>query len=186
MRSSFRLSPQLLLAAIGVVLLTACASKPTVDYDTAFDFTGLHSFYVAGPAHPGDPLLAERLARDISTTLNSKGFIAADKRSDADFIATWKTAVAERPNQSRVGVGLGGGSFGGHSGVSVGTSVGFPIGSSTVQYLQVRIDITDRASNRVIWRGAKEVKIASSAKGKARTAATAQTVSAILADFPPH
>lgn len=186
MRSSFRLTLWSLLAVAGAILLAGCASKPTVDYDTTYDFTKLHSFFVSRPANPGDPLLAGRLVHDISASLQNKGFAEVDKRADADFVATWHTAVAVRPNQSTVGVGVGGGSFGGNTGVSVGTSVGFPIGSSTVQYLQIRIDIADRASNRVIWRGAEEVKIASSAKGDARAAATAQTVSAILAGFPPR
>lgn len=186
MRSSFQSALRSLPAVIGIALLGACASKPTVDYDTAYDFGKLHSFVVEGPANPGDPLLAERLARDIRASLKTKGFTEADKRADADFVASYQTAVSERANQSRVGIGVGGGSFGGSSGVSMGTSVGFPIGSSTVQYLQIRIDMSDRASGRVVWRGGKEVEIAASAKGEARTSATAQTVNAILMGFPPR
>ncbi|QYK02177.1 DUF4136 domain-containing protein [Shewanella psychrotolerans] len=163
------------------LLAVACASKPKLDYDTHYDFSQLQQFTTQPPQNITDPLSARRIESAIDTSLTAQGFI---KTTDSpQFSVTYSFKVEDKPKSSGLSIGLGSGSWGSSGGISVGTSVGVPLGSDSNKIQLIQIDIIDLASNRLIWRGSDKFDFSDG--GVEKASETQQTVSKILALFPP-
>ena len=163
------------------LLTVACASKPRQDYDTNYDFSQLQQFTTLSPQNITDPLSARRIESAIEASLTAQGF--TNTTESPQFSVTYSFNVEDKPKNSGISIGLGTGSWGRSGGVSVGTSVGVPLGSDSDKIQLIQIDIIDIASNRLIWRGSDKFDFNNG--GEEKAIETQQTVSKILAQFPP-
>lgn len=165
--------------------LASCSSKPYTDYDTGYDFAGIGSYYLESGVDKQQALMATRIATAISAELNSRKLAPASAAADADIRVRYSLRAEEKPNNSRVSIGLGSGSYGGRGGASVGGSVSAPIGQSMLLYNTIQLDILDASSGQLIWRGSDAFEVKGKADAPALTEATAATVARILEGFPP-
>jgi hypothetical protein len=165
-------------------LLAGCSSKPYVDYDTGFDFTGAKNFYIIPTEITHEPLMGPRVANAVSSDLVAKGLAAVPSRSQADIAIRYHVTAEEKPNNSRVSIGLGTGSYGRGGGASVGGSVSKPIGGDMLLYNTVQIDMFAGDSDRLIWRSSDSFEI-KGVDAQKKADATERLVIRVLANFPP-
>ena len=167
------------------LLLVGCSSKPTIDYDTGFDFTAAKSFYIIPTKIENEPLMGPRIAAAINSDLVAKGLSAAQSREQADIAISYNITAEEKPNNSRISIGLGTGGYGRGGGASVGGSVSKPIGSDMLLYNTVHIDMFPGDSDSLIWRSSDSFEIKGVDAQKKSDAAQA-LVTRILQPFPPR
>ena len=87
----------------------------------------------------------------------------------------------EKTNQSRSSVGVGGSSGGN---VGMGISLSFPLGETHQQTLSVVIDFSDVKTNKLIWRGSKEIKLPKE-DAEETTQLVNDVVAEIISAYPP-
>ncbi|MCG9711513.1 DUF4136 domain-containing protein [Shewanella insulae] len=172
---------RLLILTIATLLLSACASKPSTDYDTQYDFGSLKHFTLQRPTDIGDPLSTERIDNAIVENLTQRGYQQSPDQTQ--FMVTYGFKVVDKPKRSGVSIGLGTGSWGSSGGVGVSTSVGVPLGKDNTKMQIIQIDIVDSASNKLIWRGSDKFDYDDGGEKKAKE--TRETISKILNQFPP-
>ncbi len=165
--------------------LAGCSSKPYTDYDTGYDFTGVQRYQLESGVDEQQALMDPRIASAINAELQTRGLVTAENRANADVVVRYSLAAEEKPNSSRVSIGLGSGSYGGRGGASIGGSVSAPIGQSMLLYNVIRIDILDAGSEKLIWRGSDSFEVKGKADAEALSGATEAVVARILAGFPP-
>ena len=180
---------QLTLTAFTIIALclnlVACSSKPYVDYDTSFAFAQASKFYVIPTEIANEPLMGPRVAAAINAELTAKGLTAATSRQAADIAITYNISAEEKPNNSRVSIGMGTGSYGGGGGASVGGSVSRPVGGDMLLYNTVQVDMFPADSDRLIWRSSDSFEV-KGADAEKKAEAVNKIVTRILADFPPQ
>jgi len=176
-----KLSP-LFAVLLSGLLLSACAAKPKSDYDAGYDFSQLSTFIELSPTQNNDPFRSDRIIDAINGALTAKGFVRDEEHPN--FKVTYAFKVADKPKDSGVSIGLGTGTWGSNGGISIGTSVGVPIGSDTAKIQTIQIDVIDTQSNKLIWRGTDKFNFDAGGAEKAEN--TANTVTQILALFPPQ
>ncbi|MCG9745420.1 DUF4136 domain-containing protein [Shewanella sp. Isolate8] len=174
-------SLRLLILTMAALLVGACASKPTTDYDTQYDFDTLKRFTLQSPANIGDPLSTARIDQAIVDSLTQRGY--SQVADQPQFMVTYGFKVVDKPKSSGLSIGLGTGSWGSSGSVGVGTSVGVPLGSDSAKMQLIQIDIVDSASNKLVWRGSDKFDYDDGGEKKARE--TKETVNKILSQFPP-
>ncbi|MFV7782624.1 DUF4136 domain-containing protein [Shewanella marisflavi] len=175
-------SLRFIIPALAALLLSACASKPTQDYDIKYNFNYLKQFTLQKPANISDPLSTSRIDTAIVEHLTARGYVQTSDQ--AQFMVTYGFKVVDKPKRSGLSIGLGTGSWGSSGGVSVGTSVGVPMGSDSNKMQIIQIDIVDSASNKLVWRGSDAFDFDDGGEKKAKE--TRETVNKILAQFPPQ
>ena len=166
------------------LLLVGCSSKPYIDYDTGFDFTTARSFYIIPTEIPDEPLMGPRVAAAINTDLVAKGLSAAPSREQADIAIGYSISAEEKPNNSRISIGVGTGGYSRGGGASVGGSVSKPIGSDMLLYNTVQIDMFPGDSDSLIWRSSDSFEI-KGVDAQKKSEAAQSLVTRILQPFPP-
>ena len=172
------------------LLLAACSSGPTIDYDPAVDFSGYKSYHWlderSGVSDQFDPLLAKRVKAAIDEQLKAR-FAAAPDRATANFLVRYYVSSTAKVSDSnaRGSIGMGGYGGGGGGGSMMGVSMSFPIGGTQVEsQAQVLVDFLNPASEELTWRGSEIVTLRGSEPEKL-TEQVQAVVAAILAKFPP-
>jgi hypothetical protein len=172
------------VASLCALLLTACGSKPYVDYDTGYDFTAAQSYYIIPTATTDEPLMGPRIAAAIHDELTARGLTASASRSAADIAITYSISAQEKPNKSRISIGLGTGGYGSRGGTSVGGSVSKPIGSDMLLYNSIQIDMFPGDADNLIWRSSDAFEV-KGVDAQQKAEAAQRLVKRILAPFPP-
>lgn len=168
------------------LLLAACASGPTIDYDPATDFTTYRHYQWlderSGVSDQFDPLLAKRVKAAVDEQLKAR-FSAAADRASADFLVRYYVSSTAKVADSNARGSVGMGSFGGN--VGMGVSIGFPLGGTHVErQAQILVDFLDARSEELTWRGSETVTL----RGDDPAELTQQVqavIEAILVQFPP-
>jgi len=168
-----------------IFLLWGCASRPSIDYDTAMNFSSLKTYYIVPVEQSDDSIMAQRLAKGIDRALETKGLKSVSEREKADFAVLYHARAVEAPNPTRMSIGVGGGSYGSSGGVGVGGSVGVPVGGSTVTHQSIEIDLVDSKTDQAFWRGSDTYKLKINAGALEREAAANEAIFRILNEFPP-
>lgn len=180
MRQPPSLIPVLLWVAAA---LAACAPKPTVDYDTGYPFAAARSFYIIPNRIDNEPLMGPRVEQAIRGELGARGLSEADTRAGADIAVQYSVTPEQRPNNTRVSIGLGTGGYGSRGGASVGGSVSAPIGGDTLLFNLVRIDLFPGDRDQLIWRSSEAFEVRGTPQRRADDAQ--RTVQRLLSRFPP-
>jgi hypothetical protein len=103
---------RVLVAAVGLLVLAACASrlKGETSYDDSVDFSRYHSFALA-PGTSGTPAARTIAEREVRRALQAKGLREVD-RSSADVVARiqlarrWKARLSGSVGPGGEGVGM--------------------------------------------------------------------------------
>jgi hypothetical protein len=166
------------LALILLIPVLACSSMTVrADHDSRNDFGSYSTFAVferqgKERRQPQmSPIVDRRIAVAMAAELEAKGFASTSARQ-ADFLVTFYTAVRRRVVINRAGW-YGWGRWGWHGGATWVNS--FPEGTLV-------IDIIDRRTRQLVWRGVGDGAFTSSNPSDQKVA---KRVSKILRTFPP-
>ena len=171
-----------------LVLLQACSGiQVSQDFEQGFDFSGLKTFAWQPNENnewglTDNDLVDRRIRNAIVNTLTTREF-TQDDSGQADFLISYDVAVEQRINSSNVsgGVSMGRSTRGRHG--SIGISTGSQI--STYDQGTLLIDVTDVASDKLVWRGVSSQALPDLSDPQRLTDRVNETVAAILKQFPP-
>ncbi len=159
------------------------------DFDPHADFSGYRSWYWLPPSPTGDPridndLVAGRIRRAVERSLAARGY-AKTSTGEGSFGVGYHGFIQAKVDIQTIdryyGYGPGWGRYGaGYGGVATETYVD--------QYDEgtLIIDIVDRSSQKLVWRGSTSARIRESDTPAERDERTQAAVDAILAEFPPQ
>jgi len=165
------------------MLVLGCSSmRVMVDYDDQFDFSNYKSFKFVTPkivsknksdhsAGIKDPLFIKKASREISAILTSKGYQKTGKKNPADFLVAFYATAKNRAQITPPTYHIG--RFGRRY-VRSGHVYHYKQGT-------LIIDIVDRKSKELVWRG-----VGSGALNKSDPKKNLlEAVEKVLEKFPP-
>jgi hypothetical protein len=171
------------------LLLGACATPVNRDFDASRDFGAYRTWGWKEPGvqyRPDDPriksdLTEQRIRQAVAEQLDQRGLRMAQAGGKADVQVQTYLIVENR--QQMISTNYGGGpwgsGWGGWGGMSETRSVDYKV--STLQ-----IDLLDGKDGKLVWRGSDEQMLARTPNPADRSKAVNETVSRILANYPPR
>lgn len=170
-----------ILSIIGLALLLGgCVGySVSTDYQSGTLFGGYESYawVDSAPADDGDrpawdsEILGQRVENAVDEVMNARGW-RREPASQADLHISYTTRNEKELSGSSVGIGYGTGN------VFLGQSLGL----HTYERGTLIIDIRERESGRLLWRGWTSTTVGSS---PLHPQEVKEMVQAILAEFPP-
>ncbi len=173
-----------------LLLIAACSTPVTVDYDETVDFAALKTFALLPPppTETGDPridnpLLVRRIQDALRDVLKARGYREGGYRPD--FYVSFQLGLKQGVESSG-GVTFGFGTYGGHGGI--GMAYGYPgYDVSTYEEGVLTVDILKGSDKTLIWRGTATQRLSESgSKSPEETKREIRAiVRTILDRFPP-
>ncbi|MEH6393908.1 DUF4136 domain-containing protein [Pseudoalteromonas sp.] len=175
-----------LLIAAAVLMLAACAKTPDVDYDKSVDFSNYKTFAwmpQATLANAGNyqisPLMEQRVREAVNTQLQAQGMSLVDL-SAADVLLNYHASVDTKIDVDTFNVGYGARwNYWGMGYNTQTTTHEYDVGT-------LILDVVDRESNQLVWRGAREGRLQKKQSPEERNEAVREAVATILSGFPPE
>jgi len=149
-------------AAMCLLIASATfAQDVSTDYDKAFDFKTLKTFFVKIGTSWGNPLSEERVLAAVETELTKKGWTKVGMDS-ADAIVMLHGATEQKKDINTFYSGYSGWGYGGWYG-------GIGMGSSHTTVSEYRVgtlvtDVFDAKSKKLVFRGIAQDEISSKAE----------------------
>ena len=178
-----------LMLAVVVCMTVSCSSlRVSQDYDPTTDFSRYRSFDLSPRPQPetGDirvdnPLLDARIRNAVTDTLYAMDYRRVSTPTP-DFFVVYYLVIRAKLEGSTYSTGVG---FGTWSYPYWG-SVGYETTFRQFDEGMLVIDFIDAEDNRLIWRGIGTRRVSEHEDPQKTTEIVRQTVSAILAQFPPQ
>jgi len=179
------------LLALLVFETSACIAFPVQqDYDADADFSGYRTWYWLPASPTGDPrvdndLVDARIRRAVEQSLAARGYTKTST-GEGDFGIGYHGFIEGKIDVRTIdryyGYGPGWGRYGGYYPGRVATE------TYVDQYDEATLilDIVDRDSRKLVWRGSTSARVRAEQTPEKRDARTQQAVDAILAKFPPQ
>ena len=176
-----------LLIATAVLFLAACAKTPDWDYDKSADFSNYKTFSWVPNAsltknvanYQISPLMEKRVREAVNAELEKSGMKLVDV-AQADVLINYHASVDTKIDVDTFNVGYGARwNYWGMGYNTQTTTREYEVGT-------LILDVVDRASNQLVWRGAKEGRLKKNQKPEKRTQVINDTVINILSNFPPQ
>jgi hypothetical protein len=168
---------RLALLAVAVLLSACAANQVNHDFDASRDFAAYHSWSWKEPAlqyRPDDP----RIKSDLT---EQRGLRQAGAKGDVSVQAY--LIVEDRQQQVTT-------NYGGGWGYPWYGYYGAPMYNETrlVSYkvATIQIDLLDGKDGKLVWRGSDEQMLSRTPNPTDRSNAIHETVTRILANYPPH
>lgn len=192
MYHGLRIGATLLMIAI----IGACSGiQVNQDYEPTTDFGRYRTFAWAPDPSPGSghvlidsPLMDRRIRAAIETTLTARGYPQVET-GRPDFFVTYQLVVRTRIEVNTFGPAFGWGGYPyGHWGYPYPSWGGIDYTTFVDQYDvgTLIIDFTDAETQQLFWRGIGSRRVSQQATPEKTTAMINQTVSEILAQYPPR
>ncbi len=176
-----------ILIAVAVLILASCSTiKTHSDYDLKFDFNSVNSYAwsqerVKASTNHGDGLLDQRVKKAVHRELLKKGLIKGEN-DQADILLNYFITVDKRINPDSFNTSFGFSSFY-SSGWGSSISIQTPAQEHNVATLI--LDIVDRSSGKLIWRGSVENILRNNRTPEERAEVINRAVNKMLLTFPP-
>lgn len=175
MRNAMRMV--LTLAMLGAPALVSAQDVKT-DYDKTYDFSKVRTVAVKMGTRWGNQLGEDRVKNEITMALTAKGWkIAPEETADAIAVIHGASQTKHDVTTFYSGMGGGWGYYGGGGMASAQTSV------QEYQVGTLVVDIFDRPSKKLIFRGTASDELSDKAEKNAKKANKATTK--MFKDFPP-
>jgi hypothetical protein len=168
--------------ALAGLLVTGCASTPTVntDYAASTDFASYRTYYWAQKPEGVSPLVQQRIVEGVDARLSARGWQQGEGSGDVALAAHVATDQRQTLDTFYTGTGMGGwgwrGGFGGGMASATTTVNTYDVGTLIV-------DMFDSGTQQAIWRGTASGTVPSS-PDRVNTAVEAG-LDKMFADFPP-
>lgn len=177
---------QAALAFTMLAVVAACTTplEATMDYDSAFDFSGVRKIAIQplereelSAIHISD-MQESRIDAALAEQLQRQGFEIASDNSEADLYMVWHLVTEERTDVRTYN------SMSYYNCWGCGPAVS---DVSVRQYTQGTfiVDMIDPLRNRSVWRSVIESRLSSSPSEAADEELRREAAAAALAEFPP-
>lgn len=184
-----RMSLSIALAALAVVVGSCAGTRYIVDQDTRHDFGGSSYawFKLAAPpdkAKPpteGNTILTRRVKRAIDAELGGRGLSKATVE-EADYFVTYSIVIQPRIVVYHTGWSAPYGGWGWHGWRWGGGWGGGRSAVDTYTEGTIVVDVLDRKSRSLVWRGIAEGAFSRPNPDDVRIA---KVIERVLRDFPP-
>jgi hypothetical protein len=179
------------LLAVAVLLSACAANQVNHDFDASRDFAAYHSWSWKEPAlqyRPDDPriksdLTEQRVRESVGDQLEQRGLRQAGTDARGDVSVQAYLIVEDRQQQVTT-------NYGGGWGYPWYGYYGAPMYNETrlVSYkvATIQIDLLDGKDGKLVWRGSDEQMLSRTPNPADRSNAIHETVTRILANYPPH
>jgi len=148
------------------------------DYDKQVDFSNYATYNYFSDIETGLSELDEkRLLNIMDITLQIKGFQYSE---EPDFLINISSESFRGPQNTAVGVGVGGTG----RNVGGGVSVGIPVGGRKLQR-QITFDFVDAKKDALFWQASSESSFKENTSPEIREQKLAELVDKILSKYPP-
>lgn len=186
---------KLTVALLAAMLFGCSGIEVKQDYDTAADFSSLKRYawlpeqrHQDGEQVENSELVNDRIRDAVEAVLADNGYRRSSDRSRADFLVGYHYKVRQRTetrDRSRTGVGVGVGTGSGGGFGSIGIGIG--LGGRDREYDQgmLTIDVINPRNKKLMWRGMAEQRLVWDNDPRKTTQRIKETVTAVLAKFPP-
>jgi hypothetical protein len=167
----------------GLILAAAGCSgiSTTSDWDESYDFSSLSTYAWMEQGLEGgvSQIMLRRMYAAVDDDLAAKGFGKKDIYT-ADVLFAYHTGTQDRQQYDTYGYGAGGW-WGGYWGGGMTTT-------SVRTYTEgtLILDVVDRESNELVWRGSASKTIDQMDSPEQRVKTIQDAVSSLLKDFPPR
>ncbi len=168
-----------LIFAILVFLLFSCSAvRVSYDYDKQTDFSNYNTYNYYPDMRTGLSELDEkRLLNLMDITLQIKGMVYSE---EPDFLIEISSEYFRNPQNTSVGVGVGGTG----RNVGGGVSIGIPVGKKNLQR-QIQFKFVDAEKDLLFWEGIGESTFKENISPIEREQKLAELVDKVLAKYPP-
>jgi hypothetical protein len=181
------------LALVGCVMLSACATGPTIRSQTnpAVDPSAYQTFAFFSPLATDragyESVLTARLKEATRRNLEAKGFVYSE--SNPDLLVNFFANIEDR-QEIRTTPGSPVGYYGYRSGLYGGWGGYYGVRSTEIETVNYKagtltIDLVDPAARVLIWQGQAEGRVSSKARKNPGPAIDA-VVADIMSTLPPH
>ena len=169
-----------ILISILVLILSSCASTQVkYDYEPTADFSAYRTYNYFSDIDTGlSNLDAKRLFRAVDSVLQQKGIKLSE---EPEFLINIQGQSFYNPQNSSVGVGVGG--TGGN--VGGGVSIGIPVGSRTMER-ELIFDFVDSEKNQLFWQAISSSNISENASPATREKKINEMVAKVFSKYPPE
>jgi hypothetical protein len=176
-----------LTSAFLLVAALAPAQDVGYNFDQQADFTRYKTYKwvpVKGGEVPND-LIARQITDAIDRQLATKGLTKTDSDT-ADLFVAYHVAVSQEKQLTTwdtgygMGPGWGGRYYGGYYGGGMSTST-----TSTINVGTVALDMYDRATRQLVWRGMASKQVDTKAKPEKRQKNLDKAMAKLLKNYPP-
>jgi hypothetical protein len=176
-----------LTSAFLFVASLAPAQDVGYNFDQQADFTKYKTYKwvaVKGAEMPNE-LVAKQIADAIDRQLATKGLTKTDSDT-ADLYVAYQVAVNQEKQLTTwdtgygMGPGWGGRYYGGYYGGGMSTST-----TSTINVGTIALDMYDRASKQLVWRGMASRQLDTKAKPEKRQKNLDKAMEKLLKNYPP-
>jgi len=148
------------------------------DYDKATDFSNYSTYNYYPDLKTGLSELDEnRLLNIMDITLQTKGLQFSE---EPDFLINISSESFQAPQNTSVGVGVGGTG----RNVGGGVSVGIPVGNRKLQR-QITFDFVDAKKEELFWQAVSESSFKENTSPIVREQKLAELVDKVLSKYPP-
>jgi hypothetical protein len=172
MKTSFRAC---LLALLTLAAGTAAAVSVSQNFLPETDFTHLKTyFWVKVEGQNVDPITDEQIKRAVDTQLQAKGWRKLDS-SEADAYVAYQVAVVQTQELNYY-------SNYGYSWRWGGSTSAY---TRTINRGTLTLDVYDRATKALVWRGSATDTLKSKSKPEKRQKRLDKAMAKLLGDFPP-
>ncbi|ATD03410.1 hypothetical protein PTE01_04240 [Pseudoalteromonas tetraodonis GFC] len=170
-----------------LALLTACTQTPDWDYDKSANFSNYKTFaWVENASLTKDTnnyqisgLMEKRVRNAVNNQLSQQLGMQLVDVAQADVLVNYHASVDKELEVDSFNVG-----YGARWGYW-DTGFNHDVSAREYEVGTLVIDIINRESNQLIWRGAKDGRLKKKQTPSQREAAIKETVANILSNFPP-
>lgn len=168
------------LAKLAVLLLFVSCGALSVryDYDKSTNFSNYNSYNYYPDMDTGmNDFDAKRLLQVLDAKMREKGMLLSE---EPDFYINIKSTVFQAPQNSAVGVGLGGTG----RNVGGGVSVGIPVSGSKMQR-EIQFDFVDNQKDALFWQAISVANFREKGTPADKELELKELVAKVLAKYPP-
>ena len=166
-------------STILILLVTSCSSvRVSYDYDKETDFSNYSTYNYYPDMETGLGQLDEkRLLNVLDITLQIKGIQFSE---EPDFLINIRSELFQAPQNTSVGVGVGGTG----RNVGGGVSVGIPVGGRKMAR-EVRFDFIDAKKDELFWQAMATASFRENDNPIGKEQKLAELVDKVLSKYPP-
>ncbi|PCJ94605.1 MAG: hypothetical protein COA50_12680 [Flavobacteriaceae bacterium] len=162
-----------------VLFLVSCSSvRVNYDYDKTTDFTNYSTYNYYPDINSGlNELDGRRLIRAVDSIMTSKGLLLSE---EPDFYINIFSDAYVKPNNSSIGIGVGGTG----RNIGGGVSMGVPIGGSQL-LRQIQFDFIDSQKDMLFWNASVKSGFRDNGSPNEKEKIIRQLVAKAFAKYPP-
>ena len=160
-------------------LASCSAVRVNYDYDKNTDFSNYTTYNYYPDLETGlNELDSKRLLKAVDSVMQQKGILFSE---EPDFLINIQSRAFRNPQNSTVGVGVGGTG----RNVGGGVSIGLPVGRPNVER-EIVFDLVDSQKDELFWQAVSESAFRESASPSVKEEKLHEIVSKVFSKYPPN